>query len=83
MADERCGTYAGYQAHLAASDIVCDPCRIARNQYTRERLAKNPDEVAKDRRRSAAYKRALRRLSLEQDVRFRELYDEELTRVDA
>lgn len=34
-----CGSYAGYQAHRKANELVCDFCRDARNAWERNRRA--------------------------------------------
>lgn len=36
---QTCGTYAGYQAHRKANELVCDDCRDARNEWERNRRA--------------------------------------------
>ena len=33
--DQRCGTYAGYKRHRYLKESICDPCRVARNDYTK------------------------------------------------
>lgn len=32
---DKCGTYAGVQAHIRSRDPLCEPCREARNAYRR------------------------------------------------
>lgn len=34
-----CGTHAGYQAHRAKGEAVCEPCRLANAQASRDRRA--------------------------------------------
>lgn len=34
-----CGTHAGYQAHRAHGEAVCEPCRAANAQASRDRRA--------------------------------------------
>lgn len=36
---DTCGSYAGYQAHRKANELVCDDCRAARNEWERDRRA--------------------------------------------
>ena len=36
----KCGTYAGYAAHLRAEEPICDPCRTAMREYKRELAAR-------------------------------------------
>lgn len=42
MTDPRCGTYAGYNAHIARSQTPCDACRKAASEYSAEWRRKNP-----------------------------------------
>ena len=51
MSDPRCGTYAGYNAHIARSQTPCDACRKAASEYSAEWRRKNP--AARDRNRAA------------------------------
>ena len=34
--DDRCGSYAGYNAHNLLGEAPCDPCKHARADYMRE-----------------------------------------------
>lgn len=42
-----CGSYAGYKAHRAHNEIVCDDCKAARNQWEKDRRASRAE--ARDR----------------------------------
>lgn len=33
----QCGTLAGRSRHIRLHETICDPCRAAHNEYTRER----------------------------------------------
>lgn len=38
-----CGTYAGYKSHQRHGETVCDECREAKREYSRQWRADNPD----------------------------------------
>lgn len=40
---DKCGTYAGFKHHRNHSELLCQPCRDAMNEYRRNHIAKNPD----------------------------------------
>lgn len=42
---EKCGTYAGYNAHNKAKERVCQPCKDAAKVYMSEWAAKNKEHV--------------------------------------
>lgn len=56
IADERgaryglaeCGTYAGYQAHRAKGEPVCEPCRMANVQASRDFRAEQARKLHAD-----------------------------------
>lgn len=76
-----CGTYAGWNRHAKARTTPCGPCREAQRRYMAEYRANNPEFVEHNRLRNAARSRALTALSNEYQARFRELYEEELSRI--
>jgi hypothetical protein len=58
----KCGTYAGWNVHAKAGETPCDPCRLARNQYARDRRAKGNPAVTHERLVDKARQAALWRL---------------------
>ncbi len=75
--NDKCGTYAGYQAHIHNGSPPCEACRAANRDYTRELRRRNPSvRVACD-WGSRTRKRALERLAKEYRARFLELVNEE------
>lgn len=42
---DRCGTTAGYHAHVYRSELVCDPCRNALNTHQRAYANENKDRI--------------------------------------
>jgi hypothetical protein len=73
---DRCGTYAGWQAHQRAGVKACEPCRLARNEWTREHRRK-PEVAEKRRAVVRARDRALARLAREYPARYLQLLREE------
>lgn len=45
-----CGTHAGYQAHRAKGEAVCEPCRMANVQASRDRRAAEARKLHAERR---------------------------------
>lgn len=54
----KCGTYAGYRQHRRDKTAVCDPCRVAQSEYSREYMlrmrAKDREEPARRRGKGQA-----------------------------
>jgi hypothetical protein len=48
-----CGTHAGYQAHRAKGEAVCEPCRMANVQASRDRRAAEARKLHADRQEAA------------------------------
>jgi hypothetical protein len=85
--DQRCGTYAGYKAHLRRGDQPCEFCRQANaarsRMWARETGHKRPPRPQTEARRAysraymAARTRALTRLAQEYPEQFRQFLLEE------
>ena len=80
VSDDRCGTYAGYQAHKWRGDNPCEPCRAANAAYHREHRKQKPRRNSVDTRRAKLRNRALARLADEYPKRFAQLLREEYRR---
>ena len=76
MSDDRCGTYAGAQVHRRNREKPCDPCRLASNDYMRERR-KAPHVREEEKKDAAARSRALWRLAALHPGEYQNLYREE------
>ena len=76
MSDDRCGTYAGAQVHRRNREKPCDPCRLASNDYMRERR-KQPHIREEEKKDTAARSRALWRLAALHPGEYQNLYREE------
>jgi hypothetical protein len=74
--DERCGTYAEYQAHLRRDETPCDACRQAKRDYMSERR-KNREVRRVEMEQQQARLRAFWRLSRMYPTAYRALYAEE------
>lgn len=59
---DKCGTYAGWNAHRRASEKPCDACKEAQRLYIRAWRAKKGAAVIEEQIRNAARQRALWRL---------------------
>ena len=80
VADDRCGTYAGWQAHRKRGEQTCGFCRSAKADYQRQyRL----DPVAKRRNREQAKARdeALKVLGHRYPDEYQRLYVEALAEI--
>lgn len=75
-----CGTYGAYQRHIKHGEEPDQECREARNAYMRERRAKNPSVLRKQRDRDRVRLRALIRLSKAHLLEYRQLLAEETAR---
>lgn len=47
----KCGTYSGYSTHINNAEKPCDKCRIAANNYRRQKRNKDIDLLGYDPRR--------------------------------
>lgn len=56
--DPRCGTSAGNSRHIARGEAACEPCRAAKAEYDRRRLAA-PEHTQKNRLFAKAQRLAL------------------------
>ena len=59
---EKCGTYAGWNAHRRADEKPCDDCREAQRLYARERRARGGAPIERDTMMNRARSRAAWRL---------------------
>ena len=62
MSDDRCGTYAGWNAHKYRGEAVCAPCREAARVYAKSRRAKGGPAVVREYMMNKARERAVWRL---------------------
>lgn len=77
--DPRHGTYAGSLKHRHDGSPICDPCRVARNEYMREHRKVNANQaVSRD-----ARSRALSRLAQTHRDEYVALYAQELAKARA
>jgi hypothetical protein len=77
--DNRCGTYAGWNAHQKRGEWTCDACKQAARTYMAARRA-DPAKRAEERRRQQAATRARWRLVRMNPGLYRALVEEELRR---
>lgn len=80
MSADRCGTYAGYQAHRYRGEPPCERCRRAQADYTAGWRGRNRDGYARHLASAAARQRAHTRLAARHRAEFRELLDQERRR---
>lgn len=62
MSSEKCGTYAGWNAHQYAGENPCVPCREAARLYVREWRARGSEAVVRQQMMHRARSRAVWRL---------------------
>ena len=62
MIDDKCGTYAGYQAHGRRGERTCAACREAQRLYMKARRAKGGPQIAREYMLNKARERAVWRL---------------------
>lgn len=75
MTNTEHGTYGGWSQHRRHKTEACEPCRLARNAYVRERR-RDPEAKAKHTARVRARETAQGLLAREYPVRYRELYEQ-------
>jgi hypothetical protein len=83
MNREKCGTYAGYNAHKYYGERPCDECNEAGNAYQRQRRKANPEIAARENAMTNARARALWRLKDIHTDEFELLYADEMRRLEA
>jgi hypothetical protein len=79
---DQCGTTAGYQVHRKNGEDACEPCRVAKTGYQRDRRASLREVREREKKRAAARRMAYARLVHLHREDFDRLFDEELTRND-
>lgn len=78
--DPRHGTPRGRAVHLRHGEMPCVPCRLAYNEYMRNRRD-DPAILEADRARNAAFGRAKTRIAQLYPDDFATIYAEELEKV--
>lgn len=81
MSADKCGTYAGYNAHNRRGEEVCADCRRAATEYTAERRARDSAIGAEEKRRDKARARAWSRLAAMHPTQYQALFEEELAQI--
>ena len=81
MSTEKCGTYAGYQAHIRMSEEPCDRCREANADYNRERRRSSAAVRQREMQLDIARRRAWKRLADMYPAQYHGLYEEETARI--
>lgn len=79
--NDRCGTYAGFQAHKKRGEVGCGPCRDARRVYMAAYREKSEKARERDRKYSLATSRARERLIRAHRAEFLLYLDEERRRL--
>lgn len=69
------GTYKGAQQHARWNIEMCDPCRLARNQYSKDFRRNNPTAAARSALRDRARRLAINELLEERPADFQAKYD--------